>query len=274
MKRRDDKQGSLFWFAIPYRPDKQYADHMKNKKQDGVENTIAMHGHEECEPEFGTRKEVTGAMADAPTVRINQLIEILNKNPKGLESRENTATIVVSEGEGLLGQQKGKYSILLVDDSPTIVKMSSMMLKRLGHSVTTAENGAIAVKLVEESLAQQSVPSTSEDLEENERTVVGDYFQKEKIIPPIKPFDIILIDLQMPVMDGYEATKRIRMLESNAYHARKKSNSRHSKLLIIGMSANSDYEISDAIVRAGADGFLSKPFNLAAINALFATFSS
>lgn len=104
------------------------------------------------------------------------------------------------------------------------------MLKQLGHTLSTAENGQIAVNMVLDSL-------------------VGESWDTHR-------FDVILMDLQMPVMDGLEAISRIRALESSSeltmYHS------------IIGCSADSDAETQEAALSAGGDIFMPKPFNATA----------
>jgi CheY-like chemotaxis protein len=125
---------------------------------------------------------------------------------------------------------EGKLNILLVDDSLSILKMSSMMLRRQGHSVSTAENGAVALDMVSSATTES------------------------------QPYDVILMDLQMPVMDGLEATTRIRALETIGVTVF----SAHQ--LIIGVSACSDNETMEAAFSAGIDAFIPKPFTMQSFN--------
>ncbi len=122
--------------------------------------------------------------------------------------------------------------ILVVDDSPAILKMASMMLKKLGHTVATAENGQIAVNMVRDTLFNTQDNSISR-------------------------YNIILMDLQMPVMDGLEAISRIRSIESPSPDM-----VTHTRHWIIGCSANSDTETQEAALSAGANIFMPKPFNV------------
>ena len=62
-------------------------------------------------------------------------------------------------------------------------------------------------------------------------------------------FDIILMDIQMPVMNGYEATEQIRALEDPAL----------AKIRILAMTANAFDEDRKQALKCGMDGFLSKP---------------
>ena len=122
--------------------------------------------------------------------------------------------------------------MLVVDDAPAIVKMTSLMLKKMGHKVSSAENGLMAVEAVVEQWQQR----------------------REK-------FDLILMDLQMPVMDGLESMKRIRMFEEEQAAAEWLEPA-YGHQLIIGLSANSDSDAMESALECGADAFLSKPFTV------------
>lgn len=105
--------------------------------------------------------------------------------------------------------------ILLVEDHPVNQVVASTMLGTWGHDVTLADNGQIAV----------------------------DLFPSEK-------WDIVLMDIQMPVMGGLEAATRIRALEAAGGH-----------VPIIAISANVLEVDREAARAAGMDDHLSKPFS-------------
>ena len=119
--------------------------------------------------------------------------------------------------------------ILLVDDSNLIQKTTSRALIKEGHKVEVAQHGAECLKMLE---ASQSAPCEYS-------------------------FDLILMDLQMPVMDGLEATRRIRALEKGASSA---TGSPH--ILIIGVTANTEGEARDDCMDCGMDGFMEKPLRM------------
>ena len=107
--------------------------------------------------------------------------------------------------------------ILLVEDNELNSEIAAEILSQYGFQVDTAKNGAEAVEKV-----QHSKP--------------GDY-------------DLVLMDVQMPVMNGYEATKRIRGLSDPAL----------AKITILAMTANAFEEDKRKALECGMDGFLSKP---------------
>ena len=96
-------------------------------------------------------------------------------------------------------------------------KVAIFSLKKLGHKVDVAANGKIAF----------------------------DKFRKNK-------YDLILMDVLMPVMDGIEATHKIREFEKNT-HARK-------RIKIFAMTAMALKGEREKLIAEGMDNYLSKPF--------------
>ncbi len=105
--------------------------------------------------------------------------------------------------------------LLLVEDNAINQKLAMTLIARLGHSADLAENGIAAVKAANE-----------------------------------KPYDLILMDMQMPEMDGLEATRAIRAGEGP-----------NCRTWIIALTANAMQSDQDACQAAGMNDFLSKPFN-------------
>lgn len=93
-------------------------------------------------------------------------------------------------------------------------------------------------------------------------TVLDFVMNGEDAVERFKTFnyDFIMMDIKMPLMDGYEATEKIRAIE--------KEQQGKKPILIIAMTANNSYEEEQACLTAGMDGFLSKPFNVADIRNL------
>ena len=107
--------------------------------------------------------------------------------------------------------------ILLVEDNELNSEIAVEILKEYGFLVDTAENGAEAVEKV-----KNSTPGK---------------------------YDLVLMDVQMPVMDGYTATRKIRALDDPA----------RAKLPILAMTANAFDEDRRNALESGMNGFLSKP---------------
>ena len=105
--------------------------------------------------------------------------------------------------------------ILLVEDHPVNQLLATKLLEKWGHQVALAVNGQDAVDLF-----------------------------------PTKAWDIVLMDMQMPVMGGLDATTLIRTQEPA-----------NQRIPIIAITANAMEADRAACIEAGMDGFLSKPFN-------------
>ena len=108
-------------------------------------------------------------------------------------------------------------SILLVEDNELNSEIALAILNEYGFQVDTAENGEEAVEKI-----RNSAP--------------GDY-------------ELVLMDIQMPVMNGYEAAKQIRALDDPAL----------AGITILAMTANAFDEDKKKALECGMDGFLSKP---------------
>jgi CheY-like chemotaxis protein len=118
--------------------------------------------------------------------------------------------------------------ILLVEDHPINQMIATMLLEEKGHAVVTAADGEAAV-------AQFSQTA----------------------------WDLVLMDVQMPVMDGLEATRMIRSMEQPDQHTP-----------IVAMTANTSDAERQACLDAGMDDHLSKPISATAINQLLARLAS
>ena len=124
---------------------------------------------------------------------------------------------------------RGKH-ILLAEDNELNREIAVEILSKYGFMVDTAENGVEAVKKIEESKP-------------------GDY-------------DLVLMDVQMPLMDGGEAARQIRALPDPAL----------AKIPILAMTANAFEEDRKSALECGMNGFLSKPINIEELIAALSSF--
>jgi CheY-like chemotaxis protein len=122
-------------------------------------------------------------------------------------------------------------AILVAEDNDINALLARSLLVKLGHRPTMAKNGAIAV---ESWLAAQ---------------LSG------------VPYDLVLMDVNMPDLDGIEAARRIRAAEEARNVARTP---------IIALTANAFDEDRDACLKAGMDGFLAKPLDRERLEAALA----
>jgi CheY-like chemotaxis protein len=125
--------------------------------------------------------------------------------------------------DNLFEGKKSPLTALVVEDSVVVAKTTARMLTKAGYVVDMAENGAIGL---------------------------------EKMIN--KVYSIVIMDLQMPVMGGLEATRRLRSFENEASYV----TSNKPKQFIIGASANGAENVMLEALDSGMNEFFAKPFSI------------
>ncbi len=110
--------------------------------------------------------------------------------------------------------------VLLVEDNELNQEIAQTILEAEGFLVDTAEDGSIAVKMMEEK--------------------------------PAGTYDLILMDVQMPIMNGYQATRTIRKLDDPA----------KASIPIVAMTANAFEEDRKEAMESGMNGYAAKPIEI------------
>ena len=110
--------------------------------------------------------------------------------------------------------------LLLVEDNAISMEIAKEILSRMGFEIETAENGQIALDVVSKSSPDH--------------------------------YDAVLMDIQMPVMDGYAATRAIRSLKDRKL----------ADIPILAMTANAFKEDEEAAMEAGMNGHIAKPIDI------------
>ena len=142
-----------------------------------------------------------------------------------LDGQQAGAPARLTPAPGNLAMRPGqaRKRVLLVEDNPVNQRVASGLLTRRGHQVTIANNGAEALARLDSGL-----------------------------------FDVVLMDLQMPVMDGIEATSAIRDRERGS----------DRRIRIVAMTAHAMESDRQRCLDAGMDDYISKPVNPGALFAV------
>jgi CheY-like chemotaxis protein/HPt (histidine-containing phosphotransfer) domain-containing protein len=139
----------------------------------------------------------------------------------GLEFTQRLRAIVTRDVIVEDHHRRGR-TVLLVEDNPTNQRVAQLFLERAGCDVVLASDGSQALAMLQG-----------------------------------RPVDLVLMDLQMPVMDGLEATRRIRATETSG-----------QRLPIVALTASAMKEQIDICKAAGMDDVLAKPIDRAKLEAL------
>ncbi len=118
------------------------------------------------------------------------------------------------EEDSSLKERAARVPVLLVDDDNINLKLGKINLEKLGFTVDVAENGKIALEMIEN-----------------------------------REYGLVLLDVQMPVMDGYETAKNIRERETKG------------RMPIIALTASTLADEIEMCYRSGMDDFISKPID-------------
>jgi CheY-like chemotaxis protein len=144
-------------------------------------------------------------------------------NGASVAANGGVATLRSLEQDRLNGAVRAHLRILLAEDNVVNQTMAKRLLEKAGHSVAVAGNGRLAIEALRRDC-----------------------------------FDLVLMDVQMPEMDGFEATAEIRRLEGTP----KGTGSQFSRMPIIAMTAHAMAGDRERCLAAGMDGYVSKPIDV------------
>ncbi len=146
---------------------------------------------------------------------------------KRSDQESNHSGLGQTENNNIVVHSLKGVKVLLAEDNKINQVVAGKFLSKWEVEVDIAENGAEALEMVQN-----------------------------------KDYNLILMDLQMPVLDGFEATKKIRKLGG-----------KYSKLPIIALTASAVLEIHEEAIGAGMDDFVTKPFDPKLLNSKLHTYS-
>jgi two-component system sensor histidine kinase/response regulator len=152
-----------------------------------------------------------------------------NQQANGAVPAELNTDLPESSGSLLPAAAASGYDVLVAEDNMVNQKLMLRLLEKRGHKVTMVANGKLAVEAVRE-----------------------------------KQYDVVFMDLQMPVLSGFDATDQIRRWE--------RKHKRHT--LIVALTAHAMKGDRERCIAGGMDGYLSKPIQSAELYDLLANLNS
>ena len=175
-------------------------------------------------------RELTAVQITALAVIARQIMALLDLRIHSRDLQEARNTLLSLSAERAKKERGGapilissSWSILVAEDNPVIQKLVFGQIQSLGHSVDFANDGEEAVRFAE---------------------TTG--------------YDLILMDCQMPHIDGFEATRRIRKFEGDTRHTP-----------IVAVTAHVQKEDRDRCIEAGMDNYITKPVRFGDLRRIF-----
>ena len=164
-------------------------------------------------------------------VKTNRMRELVMRMATG---EELTLSQDISSGRNFVqanGPAAGRpLKVLLAEDNVVNQRLAATLLRRMGHQVLLAINGLQALEML------------------NQETI-----------------DIVLMDCQMPELDGFETTRRLRRMESNGAFGRRPPH------FVVALTANAMTGDREKCIAAGMDEFLTKPLEFEQLDAVLKT---
>ncbi|MEG4799050.1 PAS domain S-box protein [Microcoleus sp. ARI1-B5] len=170
-------------------------------------------------------------------VKAHRLFDCLvNAIAPGAAVDSRLANPTANRSSAIDNRELASLKILLVEDTPINQKVGLNQLKVLGCAADVANNGAEALSML-----------------------------------AIKKYDIVLMDCQMPVLDGYEATLELRRMEATGAAAGWREPER--KTVVIAMTANALKGDREKCLAAGMDDYISKPISIEKLKSVLENWS-
>ncbi|KAI9105509.1 hypothetical protein DFS34DRAFT_655760 [Phlyctochytrium arcticum] len=158
--------------------------------------------------------------------------DVVNALIPSLESSVQSGRHGSGEAGTASGSAGSGYEVLLAEDNVVNQKLALKILERFGHKAVVVENGKLAVEMFQQSA-----------------------------------FDLILMDVQMPIMGGFEATQQIRALEKASGH-----DTPLKRIPIVAVTAHAMIGDREKCLNAGMDEYITKPLRMNELNAIINRF--
>lgn len=158
---------------------------------------------------------------------------------------------------------KKRLRVMGVDDNEINIKILAAFLAKFNVDFVAARNGQECVDLFEKGFSSASLSPSSFS-----SSVSSFSFSSAMVGPSAGAFDIIILDLAMPILDGHQATAVIRRKEAERAKASNIAWREMPRVKIVCLTGHNSEEDRRKAFASGADGFLTRPLSLRSLSAL------